>query len=124
MCKLPHKNDSNREFQLAYADAQSYLFETPWSVACKAPLSMEFSRQEYWIRMPFPTLGDLLDPGIKLMSPESVVLVGRFFTTEAPGKPPIQLHSMKITSIDLLHLKSTPQFSTVQFSHSVVSDSL
>ena len=74
--------------------------------------------------MPFPTLGDLLDPGIKLMSPESVVLVGRFFTTEAPGKPPIQLHSMKITSIDLLHLKSTPQFSTVQFSHSVVSDSL
>ena len=52
---------------------------------------------------------DLLDPGIKRMSPESIALVGRFFTTEAPGKPLLQLHSMKITSIDFLRLKSTPQ---------------
>ena len=86
-----------------------WLFETPWIEACQAPLSMEFSRQEYWIRMPFPTPGGLLDPGIELMSPESVSLIGRFFTTEASGKPPMQLHSMKITSIDLLRLKSTPQ---------------
>ena len=41
------------------------LFVTPWTVACQAPLSMEFSRQEYWNGLPFPSPGDLLDPGIK-----------------------------------------------------------
>ena len=38
---------------------------TPWTVAHQAPLSMEFSRQEYWSGFPFPFLGDLPDPGIK-----------------------------------------------------------
>ena len=38
---------------------------TPWTVARQAPLSMGFSRQEYWSRLPFPSPGDLLDPGIK-----------------------------------------------------------
>ena len=37
---------------------------TPWTVACQAPLSMEFSGQEYWSGLPFPSPGDLLDPGI------------------------------------------------------------
>ena len=40
-------------------------FATPWTVAHLAPLSIEFSRQEYWNRLPFPTLGGLPDPGIK-----------------------------------------------------------
>ena len=38
---------------------------TPWAVACQAPLSTEFSRQGYWIGLPFPSPGDLPDPGIK-----------------------------------------------------------
>ena len=38
---------------------------TPWTVACQAVLSMEFSRQEYWNRLPFPSPGDLPNPGIK-----------------------------------------------------------
>ena len=41
----------------------------PWTVACQAPLSLEFSRQEYWSGFPFPSPGNLLDPGIKLRSP-------------------------------------------------------
>ena len=41
---------------------------TPWTVACQALLSMEFSRQEYWSRLPFPTPGDLLHPGVKSTS--------------------------------------------------------
>ena len=41
----------------------------PWTVACQAPLSMGFSRQEYWSRLPFPSPGDLLDPGIEPWSP-------------------------------------------------------
>ena len=47
----------------------SYLFATPWTVACQAPLSMGFSREEYWSALPFPTPGDLPDPGIEPASP-------------------------------------------------------
>ena len=42
---------------------------TPWTVACQAPLSMGFSRQEYWSGLPFPSLGDLPDPGMEPGSP-------------------------------------------------------
>ena len=42
---------------------------TPWTVACQAPLFMEFSRQEYWSGLPFLFLGDLPDPGIEPRSP-------------------------------------------------------
>ena len=45
------------------------LFATPWTVAHKAPQSMEFSRQEYWSGLPFPSPGDLPDPGINPGSP-------------------------------------------------------
>ena len=53
-------------------------------VAHQAPLSMEFSRQEYWSGLSFPTSGDLPHPGIKPVSP---ALAGRFFTTVPLGKP-------------------------------------
>ena len=46
------------------------LFATPWTVAYQAPLSMGFSRQEYWSGLPFPSPGDLPDPGIEPRSPE------------------------------------------------------
>ena len=55
---------------------------TPVTVAHQAPLSMGFSRQEYWSVLPFPSPGDLTDPGIKPAFPESPALTGRFFTTE------------------------------------------
>ena len=42
---------------------------SPWTVACQAPLSMGFSRQEYWSGLPFPSSGNLPDPGIEPMSP-------------------------------------------------------
>ena len=45
------------------------LFATPWTVACQAPPSMGFSRQEYWSGLPFPSPGDLPDPGIEPGSP-------------------------------------------------------
>ena len=60
------------------------LFVTPWTIACQAPLSMGFLRQEQWSGFPFPSPGDLPNPGIKPMSP---ALAGRFFTTEPSGKP-------------------------------------
>ena len=62
----------------------SGLFGALWTVACQAPLSMGFSRQEYWSELPFPPPGDFPDSGIK---PVSTALAGEFFTTEPPGKP-------------------------------------
>ena len=59
---------------------QSHLCN-PWTVACQASLSVEFSRQEYWSGLPFSTPGDIPNPEIGPESPVSPVLAGRFFTT-------------------------------------------
>ena len=58
---------------------------TPWIVAHQAPLSMGFSRQEYWNGLPFPSPGDLPDPGIE---PGSPALQADSLPTELRGKPP------------------------------------
>ena len=47
------------------------LFETPRTLTCQTPLSMEFCKQEYWSGLPFPPSGNLADPGIKPVSPIS-----------------------------------------------------
>ena len=70
----------------------SESFTTLWTVAHQAPLSMEFSRQEYWSGLPFPSPGDLPDSGIKLTSP---TLADRFFTTE-PLKPNFKVALYKL----------------------------
>ena len=62
------------------------LFAALWPVAHQAPLSMGFSRQEYWRGLPFPPPRDLPDPRIKPTSPVAPALAGRFFATEPPGK--------------------------------------
>ena len=64
-----------------------WLFATPGTVAPQAPLSMGFSKQEYWRGLPFPFPGDLPKPGIKPVSPASPALAGAFFATEPPEKP-------------------------------------
>ena len=58
----------------------------PWTVAHQAPLSMGFFRQEYWSELPFPSPGNLPDPGIKPMSPVSPALAGGFISTESLGQ--------------------------------------
>ena len=58
------------------------LFVTPWAVACQAPLSMGFPKQENWSRLPFSSPGDLPKPGIE---PTTPALAGGFLTTEPPG---------------------------------------
>ena len=60
------------------------LFATPWTVAYQAPPSMGFSRQEGWSGLPFPSPGDLPDPGIK---PGSPTLQADALPSEPPGKP-------------------------------------
>ena len=66
--------------------SQVWLFVTPWTVTHQVPLSMEFSRQEYWSGLPFPFPGDLPDPGIEPVSLSSPALAGRFFTSWATGE--------------------------------------
>ena len=60
------------------------LFVIPWTVAYQAPQPMEFSRQEYWSGLPFPSPGDLPNPGIK---PGSLALQADALPSEPPGKP-------------------------------------
>ena len=83
------------------------LFVTPWSVARQAPLSMGFSRQEYWSGLPFPSPGDLPDPGIEPRSPASEADA---LTCEPPGnshviKRHLLLGRKTMTNIDCI-LKS------------------
>ena len=61
------------------------LFVTPWTVAHQALLSVGFFRQEYWSELPFPSLGDLSNPGIEPKSPLSPALTQGFFTAMSPG---------------------------------------
>ena len=64
-----------------------WLFVTPWTAAHQAPLSMGFHRQEYWSGLPFPSPGDLPDPGIKPTSLDLPPLAGRSLSTAPPRKP-------------------------------------
>ena len=63
-------------------------FVTPWTVACKAPLSVGLSKQEYWSRLSFPLPGDLTNPAIEHTSLVSPAMAGEFFNFEATWEAP------------------------------------
>ena len=63
------------------------LSATPWTIARQAPLSMGFSRQEYWSGLPFPSPGVLSNPGNEPASLASPALADGFFNAVPPGKP-------------------------------------
>ena len=69
------------------------LFVAPWTVAYQAPLSMGFSRQEYWSALPCPSPGDLPNPGIEPVSPAAPALHA-FLTAQPPGKPTANLFTI------------------------------
>ena len=71
---------------------QSHLtLATPWTAICQAPLSMGFSRQEYWSGLPFPSPGDLPNPGNK---PSSPTLQADSLPSEPPGKSYYMLRTL------------------------------
>ena len=72
-------------FQTEQSLSHAQLFATPWTVAHQDPLSMEFSRQGYWGGLPFPSPGDLPNPGTE---PRSPALQADALTSEPPGKTP------------------------------------
>ena len=73
-------------YTLTHSQSHSgvWLFETPWTAACQAPLSMGFPKQKYWSGLPFPSPGDVPNPGIK---PESPALQADSLPFEPPRKP-------------------------------------
>ena len=79
-----------------------WLFVTPWTIACQAPLYMEFSRYEYWSGLPFHPPGDLPDPGIELVFLASPTLVGGFFTTRAIWKARNTSMDFKVKAFSLV----------------------
>ena len=99
------------------------LFVTLWTVAHYTPLSVEFSRQEHWSGLPFPSAGDLPDPGIE---PRSSALQADSLLSESPGKP-IHTHTNTHTHTHIYTYIQThihTQIRLDQISRSVMSDSL
>ena len=80
-CLLPSAQNSP-DVKVAYCGLVALV--TPWTVACQAPLSMGFPKQEYWSGLPFPSPGDLPDPEIK---PRHSALQADSLRSELPGKP-------------------------------------
>ena len=72
---------------------------TLWTVAHQAPLSMGFSRQEYWSGLPFPTQGDLPSPGNEPVSLASPALAGGFFISVSPGKPRLVIRDERVKTM-------------------------
>ena len=75
-------------YACSVASVVSDFFSTSWTVTCQAPLSMGFSRQEYWIGLPFFSPEDLPDSGNKPTSARVSYIAGRFLIAEPPEKPP------------------------------------
>ena len=85
------------------------LFSTLWTVAHKAPLSMEFSRQEYWSGQSFPYPGDLPNPSIAPTSLTSPALAGRFFTISSTWETIAQMLLLLLSRFSRVRLCATPQ---------------
>ena len=80
----PGKNSKMQLLVVGLVAKSDLTLVTSWTVAHQASLSIGFPRQAYWSGLPFPSPGDLPDPGIE---PRSPALAGGFLTTKPPGKP-------------------------------------
>ena len=100
-----------------------WLYAVPWTEVRQVPLSMEFSRQEYWNEVSFPSQGDLPNSGIKLVFLASLTLAGRFFTTRANlgswNTPSDQIRSDQ--SLSRVRLFATPWIAARQVSLSITN---
>ena len=112
--------------------SHAQLFATPWTVAHQAPLSMKFSKQEYWSRLPFPTPGDLPNPGTEPASLCVSSIGSRFLyhcaTWEVKFFSQIQhikhiLYAQEARRETLPKTWTGSDLTSVQFSRSVMSDS-
>ena len=104
-----NKHFSKEDIQIAKVKAKSLscvrLFATPWTAVYQAPQSTGFSRQEYWSGLPFPSPGDLPNPGIE---PRSPTFQADALTSEPPGKPD-KRHIKRCSTSLLEKSKAKPQ---------------
>ena len=91
-------------YMLHVKSLQSCLTLWQWTVAHQAPLSMGFSRQEYWSGLPCLPPGDLPDPGIEPISLMALALTGRFFTASATWEAPLSLSLSLSIYIYIMHV--------------------
>ena len=115
------EHNKPRKFVLsmrAQSLSHAQLFCDLWTVAHRAPVSMGLSRQEYWSEKPFPSPGDLSNPGIK---PTSPALAGRSFTSVPPGKPYIKYSTVakSITQAAQIHPLGRLSYCQISVSSSV-----
>ena len=101
--KILWKEETGRlQFSVQFSSIQSLshvrLFATPWTIAHQVPLSMEFSRQEYWSGFPFPSLGDLPYPGIE---PRSSAFSQILYHLSHQGSPEWGISFSKTTKVCL-----------------------
>ena len=94
------------------------FFATPWTVVCQAPLSMGFPGPEYWSGLPFPSPGDLPNPGIKPRSPALQVYT---LTSEPPGKLFKHVQFSSVQSLSHVWLFVTPWITAHQASLSITN---
>ena len=92
------------------SDTQSCLTAIPWTVVHQIPLSMEFSRQKYWSRLPFPTPGDLPDPEIEPTSFASAELAGSLSTLCHLRSPHYIMKYNKFITLNFFFLKHLMYF--------------
>ena len=90
------------------------FFVAPWTVARQTPLSMEFSRQEYWSGMPFPSLGCLPNPEIEPTAVASRALAGGFFTTSATWEVLWYMLLLLLSRFSRVRLCVTPETAAQQ----------
>ena len=105
----------NRNYVLSHV----WRFAAPWTVDHRAPLPMEFSKQEYWSGMPFPSPGNFPNSVIKLASLASPALARGFITTVPPGKPMFNAHLNVIftrTQNNFFTISLQKYFQTVEIS--------
>ena len=95
------------------------LFATPWTVAHQAPLSMGFSRQEYWSRLPCPPPGDLYNPALKPVFPAASALQADFLLLNQRGSPHWSIRSDQ--SLSRVWLFATPWIAAHQASLSITN---
>ena len=93
------------------------LCATPWTIAHQAPLSTEFSRQEYWSGLPFPSPGDFFDPGIK---PRSPALQADSLLSKLQGSPKLYILYSPLLLLNHYSLPNKPLSSFETFCYSVV----
>ena len=106
MCVFSHVCSLPSSWTVDTSYLPSYKLHGPMDYSCQAPLSTEFSRQEYWTGLPFPTPGDLPNSGFETASLASSALAGRYVTTSSTWGASVFISRFLTLCLDLVKAKA------------------